>query len=250
MHRRPISVLVTTGLAAGLLTVPPGTAAAQAPSTGPAPGTTVTLITGDRVEITPGAAPKVTPAPDRRSMRFRITTDNGRLRVIPLDAVGPLTAGQLDPRLFDVTALIEAGYDDARRPQLPLIVQRAASAKSAPVRLAATSGRQELASVSAFSVLASKRDAAAFWKSVQDGGTLRADVGKIWLNGVRRPTLDQSVPQIGAPAAWADGLTGRGVTVAVAEQRARRRQERPDRGAGVGLDQRRAGCSGGGAEVR
>ncbi|GAB2589186.1 S8 family peptidase [Kribbella endophytica] len=217
MQRRPISVLVTTGLAAGLLTVPPGTAAAQPPATGPAPGTTVTLITGDRVEVTPGAAPKVTPAPDRRSMRFRITTDSGRVRVIPLDAVGPLAAGKLDPRLFDVTALIEAGYDDARRPQLPLIVQPAASAKSAPVNLAATSGRRELPSINAFSVLESKRDAVAFWRSVQNDGTLRSDVGKIWLNGVRRPTLDKSVPQIGAPAAWADGLTGRGVTVAVVD---------------------------------
>ncbi|MGC4938781.1 S8 family serine peptidase [Kribbella sp. DT2] len=214
MQRRPISVLVTAGLAAGLLTVPPGTAAALPPSAAPVPGTTVTLITGDRVEVTPDATPKVTPAPERRSMRFRITDDRGRVRVIPLDAVGPLTAGKLDPRLFDVTGLIEAGYDDARRPELPLIVQGAGSAAA---RLAGTSGRRELASIGAFSVRESKRDAVAFWKSLQAGGKLRAGVGKVWLNGVRKPTLDKSVPQIGAPAAWADGLTGRGVTVAVVD---------------------------------
>src|SRR5690606_12123307 len=38
---------------------------------------------------------------------------------------------------------------------------------------------------------------------------------KIWLDGRRRVTLDQSVPQIGAPAAWQAGYTGKDVKVAV-----------------------------------
>ena len=39
--------------------------------------------------------------------------------------------------------------------------------------------------------------------------------GKVWLDRTLRTSLDQSVPQIGAPAAWQAGLTGKGVTVAV-----------------------------------
>ncbi len=38
---------------------------------------------------------------------------------------------------------------------------------------------------------------------------------KIWLDGKRQVTLDQSVPQIGAPAGWEAGYTGKDVKVAV-----------------------------------
>jgi Subtilase family len=37
----------------------------------------------------------------------------------------------------------------------------------------------------------------------------------VWLDGKKRLTLDRSVPQIGASAAWRAGLTGTGVKVAV-----------------------------------
>ena len=43
----------------------------------------------------------------------------------------------------------------------------------------------------------------------------RRRVEKVWLDGKRKSTLDHSVPQIGAPAAWEAGLTGAGVKVAV-----------------------------------
>ena len=42
-----------------------------------------------------------------------------------------------------------------------------------------------------------------------------ARAGKLWLDGLRQPTLDERVPQVGAPTAWAAGLDGSGVTVAV-----------------------------------
>ncbi|NUR94777.1 MAG: S8 family peptidase, partial [Kribbellaceae bacterium] len=38
---------------------------------------------------------------------------------------------------------------------------------------------------------------------------------EVWLDGKREVTLDQSVPQIGAPTAWKAGFTGKGVPVAV-----------------------------------
>jgi subtilisin family serine protease len=47
------------------------------------------------------------------------------------------------------------------------------------------------------------------------GRSLRSGVRKVWLDRLRKPTLDVSVPQIGAPAAWAAGYTGVGTTVAV-----------------------------------
>ena len=38
------------------------------------------------------------------------------------DALPLLRSGRVDRRLFDVTGLIEAGYDDAHRDNLPLLV--------------------------------------------------------------------------------------------------------------------------------
>jgi subtilisin family serine protease len=176
---------------------------------------TVTLITGDRVELTPGAPPRITPAKGREVKQFRTTTDGGRVRVIPLDAVPLLDAGKLDPRLFDVTTLIESGYDDARRAELPLIVQRDKANRSAGSTLAGTSARRELPSIAGFAVHESKKESVAFWESLQTGSSLAPGITKVWLNGIRHTTLDKSVPQIGVPAAWSQGLTGRGVTVAV-----------------------------------
>jgi subtilisin family serine protease len=194
-------------------------ASAEASATS-GPSGAVTLITGDRVEVMPGSPPRVIPAKGREIMRFRITTNAGRVRVIPLDAVGLLDAGKLDPRLFDVTTLLESGYDDARRGQLPLIVQRDKAKRAAAPTLAGTSARRELPSITGFSVQESKKDSVAFWESLlADSGrsSLVQGITKVWLNGIRRTTLDHSVPQIGVPAAWSQGLTGRGVTVAVVD---------------------------------
>src|SRR6185503_3363148 len=44
----------------------------------------------------------------------------------------------------------------------------------------------------------------------------RAATGtRIWLDGRFEVSLDQNVTQIGAPAAYARGLTGAGITIAV-----------------------------------
>ncbi len=45
--------------------------------------------------------------------------------------------------------------------------------------------------------------------------TLTGGVSKIWLDAQVHATLDQSVPQIGGPAAWARGYDGKGVEIAV-----------------------------------
>nr|WP_238355699.1 S8 family serine peptidase [Kribbella sandramycini] len=59
-----------------------------------------------------------------------------------------------------------------------------------------------------------KKNAAAF---LADTTTARSAAGvqKVWLDGKRKVSLDESVPQIGAPAAWQAGYTGKGVSVAV-----------------------------------
>ena len=170
------------------------------------PSRTVTLITGDRVHLDGDRLGSVTGAPGRDRGAFQTFRRDGRLHVVPRDAVRPLAEGRLDLRLFDVTGLVEAGYDDARRDSVPLIVT-GTGARAAAGALAT----RDLPAVDAVAARVPKTGASGVFD------TLVADPGvaKVWLDGVRRTSLDRSTAQIGAPAAWSAGYTGEGVEVAV-----------------------------------
>jgi subtilisin family serine protease len=196
----------------------PGGPAARAPRA--AAPTSITLITGDRVALTAAGAPaSIVPGPGRGSVYFqRLRDAHGHVQVIPSDALPLLAAGRLDRRLFDVTALAEQGYTDDRMRSLPLLVAHPPGvAAPAASKAGGTTVRRELPTLG-FTALAEPRDRAGeFWRSVR-GPRPRALAGgltKVWLDGRVHASLDQSVPQIGAPAVWATGDRGAGVTVAV-----------------------------------
>ena len=72
----------------------------------------------------------------------------------------------------------------------------------------------------AAAVKVKRAEATTFWRALTTGtraGTdaLGSGVTKLRLDRKIRASLDQSVPQIGAPEAWRAGLDGAGVTVAV-----------------------------------
>ncbi|GGS45164.1 hypothetical protein [Actinokineospora fastidiosa] len=91
----------------------------------------VTLLSGDRVALVEGRdgqlSPLVRRAEGRERMSFAIQRTRDELFVVPRDAAADVGSGRLDRRLFDVKALLSYGYDDARRGDLPLIVQGGAS---------------------------------------------------------------------------------------------------------------------------
>ncbi|WP_175482692.1 S8 family serine peptidase [Actinokineospora iranica] len=184
----------------------PATADSAADRPRTASARTVTLITGDRVLVPAnGAGPAVQPADGRVDVVFHTHTVAGHLHVIPADALPLVSSGTLDRRLFDVTGLLEAGYDD-RRADLPLI-----QSGPAPAGLFSATGVRavrDLPSVGARALSADKAALAGSWRSLVGEGTL-------WLDGKRQATLDRSTAQIGAPEAWRAGLDGSGVTVAV-----------------------------------
>jgi subtilisin family serine protease len=219
MHWRS-RVLVLTCAA----TLAAGTAgaanAAPGPKAAPAPAGTerhaVTLLTGDvvQVERQPGGkqAATIQPAPGREKIRFHQQEIDGHLSVFPEDVAARLGSKQVDRTLFDVTELIAEGYADEQSATLPLILTyrtgadlRTAEAAPAAAELGAT-----LTSVNGRSARASKAGATAFWTS--SGG---AAIERISLDRKVRASLDRSVPQIGAPEAWAAGYDGTGTTVAV-----------------------------------
>ncbi|MFG1836921.1 S8 family serine peptidase [Micromonospora sp. NPDC049175] len=137
--------------------------------------------------------------------------------VIPADAMSMIGARRVDRRLFDITELLASRYDDAAQTELPLLV-RAADQTAARQRASGYAVVRDLPGLGAQAVRVPKKRAGEFWRSLDTqaaGKTASAAVERVWLDGQRQISLDRSVPQIGAPAVWQAGRTGRGVTVAV-----------------------------------
>ncbi|MET7971334.1 S8 family serine peptidase [Micromonospora sp. NPDC005305] len=200
-----------------------------------APSASVTLVTGDRARLwTVGGRSRVTvePAVPAAVNQFQQFQRHGDQYVVPVEAAKLVQDGVLDLELFNVTGLVRQGYDDAHTADVPLLV-RYADAKS--VRAKAPAGaavRRALPGLNVLALDGRKATTAQLWaKTLTATGAPTGKVGaaptragnrrlgdgiqRVWLNGKVRASLDESVKQIGAPAAWSRSLTGKGVTVAV-----------------------------------
>ncbi|MGW2637375.1 S8 family peptidase [Streptomyces sp. NPDC001348] len=193
-----------------------------------AAGRYVTLLTGDRVRLDArGRVTGVRRAPGREHVPVSVRGVGGDQYVVPADAAALIGQGLLDKRLFDVSGLIRAGYDDTRRGTLPLIVsyegksaQRRSTQKSLLADADATV-RRELPSVAGAAITVPKAGADDMWQALTEG----KGVARVWLDGRFKASADEDgakageagggVAQIGAPAAWAAGYDGKGVKVAV-----------------------------------
>ncbi len=209
-----MNVLLAAVLLAG--SVPPTGAAAAPPPPDPAraeDGHVVTLVTGDRVQVARGGAQvQIRPAKGREKVAISIRRIDGHLYAVPADVADLVASGRLDRRLFDLTTLIEAGYDDARSTDLPLILASGTSRSPGVARRDGLRTTRTLPSAGSVAIAARKQNLAATWLSLAPG---QGGIDKVWLDGLRQVSLDRSVPQIGAPAAWRSGYTGTGATVAV-----------------------------------
>jgi hypothetical protein len=123
----------------------------------------------------------------------------------------------VDPALFDVTLLLESGYGDDRRTDLPLLATRVSSAPGlAPRLVTGVTVDRELPALHAVAMRQPKANGGAALTGMRTAARLvSGPPTKIWLDRIYKPSLDRSVPQIGGPAAHARGFTGAGVTVAV-----------------------------------
>ncbi|KAB1941776.1 S8 family serine peptidase [Micromonospora sp. ALFpr18c] len=210
----------------------PASADPPAPPTGPstplAAPVRVTLITGDQVELAPAApgrvAATVRPGPGRERVIFQTLEVDGGLRVVPSDALPYVSSGVLDANLFDVQELAADGYGDVVQRDLPLIVryQEPSAGRVRPLAVAADA--RPLESINGAALRVDKGDLGGLWSTLAATPTNRGSaaaaplgggIARVWLDGRVRPTLEHSVPQIGAPEAWAAGRDGSGVTVAV-----------------------------------
>ncbi|MET7462458.1 S8 family serine peptidase [Nonomuraea sp. NPDC005501] len=194
---------------------------------------TITLITGDKVELTDTGGGRYTvhgvgtTRPDGRQSSLFVQSGPKGVYALPDDAFPAIQAGRLDRELFNVKYLAENGYTDELTKRLPVIVQypeggSAAGLRSSADALPASAPTTTLESIDAAALDVSKAEAGSFWGAVRaetastrSGGALRGGISKIWLDGKVKADLAESVPMIGAPQAWAAGHDGTGVKVAV-----------------------------------
>ncbi|MGA4844148.1 S8 family peptidase [Streptomyces sp. G45] len=231
-----VSGALLTGAAAADTGAPPDRAAGAGQGTGAKGGrqqagktATVTLITGDRVVVTAksGQVVRLIRGEGRERMTISVRREGGHVFVVPRDAEELIAAGRLDRRLFDVTQLVRDEYDDAHRASLPLIVAyrpgRANGLRAADALRGRASDRRALPAVGGEAFRTPKSDTAGLWSALTGGtggrvnarATAAPAIAHVWLDAKVRATLDKSVPQIGAPAMWNAGYTGKGVKVAV-----------------------------------
>ncbi|MFF4169421.1 S8 family serine peptidase [Streptomyces sp. NPDC001744] len=241
---RPAAVLAAGVLITTLAPVPFSASAAPAPAS---PGTdfigrpqvsSVTLVTGDRVrlETFPDGRKNVSvePAPGTPEADFTQLEIDKQLYVLPRAALPYVSSGKLDRQLFNITSLIEQGYDDAHSSAIPLIARYTGGTD--PAAKAAPTGSRKglvLKSLRGSALKADKKQAGRFWKAIDDdalagngarnapkasslkNAAFEGGVEKLWLDAKVHASLDRSTAQIGAPEAWRAGYDGKGATVAV-----------------------------------
>ncbi|GGU50563.1 serine protease [Lentzea flava] len=162
---------------------------------------TITLITGDQVveHRIPGGGTTYRPRPARGRAQVQFVQYGipGHHYVIPSDAARLVATGKVDEQLFDVPQLF--AQNDLR-----VVVQHGDEVTS----LASGGDARHLASLPGSALRV--RDAAATWPKLTAPG-----VSRVWLDRKVQVSLHESMPQIGMPAAWSAGYTGKGVKVAV-----------------------------------
>ncbi|WP_434096593.1 S8 family peptidase [Streptomyces nitrosporeus] len=225
-----VAVAAAVALAAGM-TTPAAARTDRTPPSGtqgsePVVQHHITLITGDRVAVdAEGRAVGFEPAEGREAIPVQRQTHGGHTYVVPADARRMVADGTLDRRLFDVTELSRPEYRGDRERELRLIVRykgaAAADAKAGVRDAGGTEVGRTLRSLGAESLTTPEHDAQDIWRALTAASgthaqrTTAAGVDRVWLDGVRRASLDRSVGQIGAPKAWDAGWTGKDVTIAV-----------------------------------
>ncbi|MER5631480.1 S8 family peptidase [Streptomyces nitrosporeus] len=190
---------------------------------------TVTLITGDRVRVdSRGRVGGIERAKGREDIPFFTRTQDGHTYVVPRDARRMIAEGTLDERLFDITRLAEPESRKANRAGLKVIVgYRGTAGESARAEVRSSDGttvRRKLSALDADAVTGSAAtdSTGSLWDALtrqrDDGSAARTSgIARIWLDGVRKASLDTSTGQIGAPAAWARAYDGTGVKIAVVD---------------------------------
>ncbi|GLZ76402.1 peptidase [Actinorhabdospora filicis] len=213
-----LPVIAASALALGLAPVPAAAGEPLSPTTVPSPaGVTdarVTLITGDVVTVHAlgdGTSSLAVERPEGATGAVYTQTYGGSTYVIPAEAQPLIAAATVDRDLFNIDRLIEYGYTDG---DIPVIVQYGSAPRTLSA-LAGTEGGRALPSINAVATTVDGDAPGALWDAIAAPKARGLAPTRVHLDGKVKADLTESVPQIGAPAAWRAGFDGTGVTVAV-----------------------------------
>jgi subtilisin family serine protease len=179
----------------------------------------VTLVTGDRVVLTVLPSGEQSVTVEDRATSFHTVEQGGDVYAYPVELT-PYLGALLDRELFNVSKLVEQGYSDRASGSIPLIVTHRRGERALPAAVTRTA---TLGSIDAVAGRESKAEAEDLGKALREQIEADAENRPGPLAGIESIHLDQrieaaladSVPQIGAPQAWAAGFDGTGVDVAV-----------------------------------
>lgn len=198
----------------------------------------LTLITGDQLAVTAAADGRQSVTILKSagtSARLEVESGpDGDIYAFPDAALAAVDAGVVDAELFNVTRALADGYGDADTASLSAIVEfeGAKGSRTAPDlrsrtdKLPGSRRERAMPRLGLASLKVDKAMTKKFWAQVRpairttSNGRTRsvpgsAGVAKLWYDGMAQASLDHSVPQIGAPDAWALGYDGTGTTVAI-----------------------------------
>ncbi|MEU9863608.1 S8 family serine peptidase [Streptomyces sp. NPDC047971] len=183
----------------------------------------ITLITGDVVhyrQIAGGNDVVTVDRPEGATGGVHIQRYGDDTYVLPAEVLPLLAADRVDHRLFNITELAEMDLHDERADGIPVIASAPRSRSAQPPATPKGAAKvRTLESIDATALKADKDQARAFWDAVtpaaKNARTLDGGIGKLWLDGRVKVALNESVPQVGAPQAWAKGFDGTGTKVAV-----------------------------------
>ena len=203
------------------------------------PGThRITLITGDwvtldvadggRVAVDVRTAPRADGSKPVVEVEATKAPGAGTtVYAVPADARPYIDSGQLDRELFNVSDLVSNGDEWSQPGELPVVVQYDADTARAPAVLSeslpSVDVETSLGSIDAVADTVDLDRAGALWaaltadsaRSETSTPSLGRRIDRISLDQPISVALDESVPQIGAPDAWAAGFDGTGIDVAV-----------------------------------
>ena len=244
----PAAAVTTGGQPGGSAgTASPGAAALLATGTPVAAGPagsggssqTLTLITGDVVQVAgkPGnqSAQVIKSAESAGSLSTVEFRRQGDLYVIPGAAVPLIAAGKMDESLFDVSELLRDGYTGSTLPVLVTYTTGSQAQRAQSTRqLAATTADSYLWSIQGLATQVNLKQGTSFFNSITvpaatpAGGSgsaaamaagplaIKPGVAKVWLDAkVHTTAVDVSRTAIGADTAWAAGYQGATAKVAI-----------------------------------
>src|SRR5699024_10002882 len=152
---------------------------------------------------------------------------NDDVYVIPSN-ISTFIPEKIDRELFNITSLIDQGYDDTHSDNIPLIISfnETKSLNTSIAKLSeSVSENHVFSSIDAIAAEVDKNHIDSFTdslfttkeNSLESTGLLENNIKQIRLDRKVEVDLEDSVPKFGVPRAWESDYDGEGTSVAVVD---------------------------------